>query len=40
MIKTIQCLLEADTSRVLLALDLKAAFQNVSQIHVVQYRAD
>ena len=30
MIKTIQYLAEADTSRVLLALDLKAPFQNVS----------
>ena len=29
MIKTIQYLAEADTSRVLVALDLKAAFQNV-----------
>ena len=40
MVKTIQYLTEADTFRVLVALDLKAAFQNVSQIHVVQYRAD
>ena len=40
MIKTIQYL-EADTSRVLVALDLKAAFQKcASQSHVVQYRAD
>ena len=31
MINTIQHLLEADTSRVLVALDLKAAFQNVSR---------
>ena len=31
MIKTIQHLAEADTSRVLVALDLKAAFQNVSR---------
>ena len=31
MIKTIQYLAEADTSRVLVALDLKAAFQNVSR---------
>ena len=30
MIKTIQYLAEADNSRVLVALDLKAAFQNVS----------
>ena len=29
MIKTIQYLAEADNSRVLVALDLKAAFQNV-----------
>ena len=32
MIKTIQYLAEADTSRVLVALDLKAAFQNVHSI--------
>ena len=31
MIKTIQYLAEADNSRVLVALDLKAAFQNVSR---------
>ena len=31
MIKTIQYLAEADSSRVLVALDLKAAFQNVSR---------
>ena len=31
MIKTIQYLAEADSSRVLLALDLKAAFQKVSR---------
>ena len=31
MIKAIQYLAEADTSRVLVALDLKAAFQNVSR---------
>ena len=31
MIKTIQYLAEPDTSRVLVALDLKAAFQNVSR---------
>ena len=31
MIKTIQCLAEADNSRVLVALDLKAAVQNVSR---------
>ena len=31
MIKTIQYLAEADTSRVLVALDLKAAIQNVSR---------
>ena len=31
MIKTIQYLAEAGTSRVLVALDLKAAFQNVSR---------
>ena len=31
MIKTIQYLAQADTSRVLVALDLKAAFQNVSR---------
>ena len=31
MIKTIQYLAEADTSRVLVALDLKPAFQNVSR---------
>ena len=31
MIKTIQYLAEADTSRVLVALDLEAAFQNVSR---------
>ena len=31
MIKTIQYLVEADNSRVLVALDLKAAFQNVSR---------
>ena len=31
MIKTIQYLAEADNSRVLIALDLKAAFQNVSR---------
>ena len=31
MIKTIQYLAEADTSQVLVALDLKAAFQNVSR---------
>ena len=31
MIKTIQDLAEADSSRVLVALDLKAAFQNVSR---------
>ena len=31
MIKTIQCLAEADNSRVLVALDLKPAFQNVSR---------
>ena len=31
MIKTIQHLAEADNSRVLVALDLKAAFQNVSR---------
>ena len=30
MIKTIQYLTEADNSRVLVALDLKTAFQNVS----------
>ena len=31
MIKTIQYLAEADPTRVLVALDLKAAFQNVSR---------
>ena len=31
MVKTIQYLAEADTSRVLVALDLKAAFQHVSR---------
>ena len=31
MIKTIQYLVEADNSSVLVALDLKAAFQNVSR---------
>ena len=31
MIKTIQYLAEADNSRVLVAIDLKAAFQNVSR---------
>ena len=31
MVKTIQYLAEADNSRVLVALDLKAAFQNVSR---------
>ena len=31
MIKTIQYLAEADNSRVLVALDLKATFQNVSR---------
>ena len=31
MIKTIQYLADADSSRVLVALDLKAAFQNVSR---------
>ena len=31
MIKTIQYLTKADNSRVLVALDLKAAFQNVSR---------
>ena len=38
MIKTIQYLAEADPSRVLVALDLKAAFQNVSQSHVAEHR--
>ena len=40
MIKTIQYLAEADNSRVLVALDLKAAFQNVSQSNAVQTDAD
>ena len=31
MIKSIQYFAEADTTRVLVALDLKAAFQNVSR---------
>ena len=31
MVKTIQYLAEADSSRVLVALDLKDAFQNVSR---------
>ena len=39
MIKTIQYLAEADTSRVFVALDLKAP-KCVSQSHVVQYRSD
>ena len=40
MIKTIQYLAEADTSRVLVALDLKAAFQNASRRAMLYSIAD
>ena len=35
MMKSIQYFAEADQSRVLVALDLKAAFQNVSRRHIL-----
>ena len=37
MIKIVQYLAEADPIRVLVALDLKAAFQNVSR-QIIKYR--